>query len=112
MSITLRIMMKLINILTLALFISISALGQSIPEGLVNAMKTGNAKNLSEFFHQSLEMTILEKDYNSSKNQATRIMEDFFRDHKPIDFTIFTNCIRAASFLTLNMCHIVVLFFS
>jgi len=81
-------MMKLINILTLALFISISSLGQNIPEGLVNAMKTGNAKNLSEFFHQSLEMTILEKDYNSSKNQATRIMEDFFRDHKPSDFTI------------------------
>lgn len=80
--------MKLINILTLALFISISSLGQNIPEGLVNAMKTGNAKNLSEFFHQSLEMTILEKDYNSSKNQATRIMEDFFRDHKPSDFTI------------------------
>lgn len=80
--------MKLINILTLTLFISISSSGQSIPEGLVNAMKMGNAKNLSEFFHQSLEMTILEKDYNSSKNQATRIMEDFFRKNPPIDFTI------------------------
>ena len=51
-------------------------------------MKQGDAKNLSEFFHQSLEMTILEKDYMSSKNQATRIMEDFFKNNKPVDFTI------------------------
>ena len=88
MSITLRMMMKLINILTLALIISISSSGQTIPEGLLNAMKSGNAKDLSEFFHQSLELTILDKDYNSSKNQATRIMEDFFRNNQPVDFSI------------------------
>lgn len=80
--------MKLINILTFTLLIGISSMGQSIPDGLVQAMKTGDAKNLSGFFHQSLEMTILGKDYNSSKNQATRIMEDFFRNNKPTDFTI------------------------
>ena len=43
---------------------------------------------MSVYFHQSLEMTILEKDYVASKNQATRIMENFFEKHKPIDFGI------------------------
>lgn len=62
--------------------------GQTVPPELVNAIKTGNASKMSEHFHQSLEMTILEKDYDASKVQATRIMESFFKNHSPTDFSI------------------------
>lgn len=63
-------------------------MGQTVPQELTTAIKEGNASRMSDFFHQSLEMTILEKDYDASKIQATRIMESFFKDHPPIDFTI------------------------
>ena len=81
-------MIKMINILTLLIALSISSAAQSVPEGLISAMKNGDAKKLSVYFHQSLELTIIENDYMSSKNQATKIMEDFFKDNKPVDFKI------------------------
>ncbi|MBN1132873.1 MAG: DUF4783 domain-containing protein [Bacteroidales bacterium] len=80
--------MKLINFLTLILLLSQLSFAQSTPDKLIDAMRKGDAEELSLFFHQNLEMTILEKVYMSSKTQATRIMEDFFRNNTPIDFTI------------------------
>jgi len=62
--------------------------GQTVPDGLVDAMAKGNATAMSAYFHLSLEMSILEEDYESSKNQATRIMESFFKKHKPTGFTV------------------------
>lgn len=62
--------------------------GQTVPEGLVDAMAKGNATAMSEYFHLSLEMSILEEDYETSKNQATRIMESFFKKHSPTGFTV------------------------
>ena len=62
--------------------------GQTVPDGLVDAMAKGDATAMSAYFHLSLEMSILEEDYESSKNQATRIMESFFKKHKPTGFTV------------------------
>lgn len=62
--------------------------GQGVPAQLVDAIGKGNAARMSEFFHQSLEMTILENDYEVSKNQATRIMENFFKKYRPNEFRI------------------------
>jgi hypothetical protein len=61
---------------------------QTVPPGLVKALEKGDAAGMAVYFHQSLEMTILEKDYETSKNQATRIMENFFKEHKPTGFKI------------------------
>jgi hypothetical protein len=80
--------MRIWNILALTILITLNLSAQNVPKGLMDAMKNGNADKLSGFFHQNLEMTILEKDYMSSKNQATRIMEDFFNNYKPLDFTV------------------------
>lgn len=63
-------------------------IAQTIPSKLVKAIKEGDAASMAVFFHQSLEMTILENDYEISKNQATRIMENFFEEHKPTSFKI------------------------
>lgn len=73
-------------ILGCSTFICLSA--QAVPGELVSALGKGDAGALAEFFHQSLELTILEKDYMTSKSQATRILENFFKDHPPSGFTI------------------------
>ena len=33
-------------------------------------------------------MSILEEEYETSKNQATRILENFFKHHKPKGFSV------------------------
>ena len=81
-------MYRLITILLAGLLVAGPLTGQTVPEKLVAAIKKGNANAMSVFFHQSLEMTILEKDYMASKNQATRIIEGFFKDHPPTDFSV------------------------
>jgi len=81
-----RITTKLI--IGLLMIISASLYGQQESPELVKAIREGDARTLSGFFHKSLEMTILDKDYVVSKEQATRILEDFFKSNKPVDFTI------------------------
>lgn len=81
-------MKRLITIFLYHILLLVAIMGQTVPQELTTAIKEGNASRMSDFFHQSLEMTILEKDYDASKIQATRIMESFFKDHPPIDFTI------------------------
>ena len=63
-------------------------LSQTVPAGLANAIGQGDASAMSAWFHQSLEMTILEEEYETSKNQASRILESFFKSHTPTAFTI------------------------
>ena len=81
-------MRRLITIFILSAISLIPGWSQIVPGELSAAIREGDAKKMSGFFHQSLEMTILEKDYMASKNQATRIMESFFKNHPPISFTI------------------------
>jgi hypothetical protein len=81
-------MNRLITIFLLKVLILLPLMGQTVPPELVKAISEGNASRMSEFFHQSLEMTILEKDYDASKVQATRIMESFFKNHPPTEFSI------------------------
>jgi hypothetical protein len=81
-------MNKLITIFLLNMLVLFPLFGQTVPPDLVKAIREGNAESMSAYFHQSLEMTILEKDYDASKIQATRIMESFFKNHAPTAFTI------------------------
>jgi hypothetical protein len=81
-------MHRLITILLVGVMILLPVTGQTVPDDLVKAIKAGDASSMSAYFHQSLEMTILEKDYVASKNQATRIIENFFKNHTPTDFSI------------------------
>ena len=66
----------------------IPAAGQTVPAELAEAIGKGDATRMSTFFHQSLEMTILDEDYEVSKNQGTRIMENFFKKHPPTEFKV------------------------
>ena len=81
-------MQRLITILLLYVATLLPVAGQTVPADLVEAIKKGDASRMSAYFHESLEMTILEKDYVASKNQAARIMENFFKENTPTGFTI------------------------
>jgi hypothetical protein len=81
-------MHRLITILTLILTAHVALNGQNFPAELEEAIGKGDAARMSAFFHQSLEMTILDNDYKASKNQATRIMESFFKKHAPTQFKV------------------------
>jgi len=81
-------MHRLITILLIGFSFVLPMKAQTVPAKLIEAMKSGEADKVAQFFHQSLELTILEKDYMASKNQATRIMANFFKEHTPKGFTI------------------------
>lgn len=63
-------------------------LSQTVPADLISALGRGDVSAISAWFHQSLEMSILEEEYESSKNQATRILENFFKKYTPTAFTV------------------------
>lgn len=81
-------MNRLITIFFLSTLCLLPIKAQTVPAELIQALKAGEANDLARFFHQSLELTILEKDYMASKSQATRIMENFFKEHPPTGFSI------------------------
>ena len=79
---------RLITIFALQSLVLLPLLAQTLPPKLAQSIKEGDAAGMAVFFHESLEMTILDKDYETSKNQATRIMENFFKEHKPTGFKV------------------------
>jgi hypothetical protein len=81
-------MYRLITIFVISLGCMMSLGAQTVPDELSNAMKAGQAAKVAKYFHESLELTILDKDYVASKNQATRIMENFFKENPPTGFSI------------------------
>jgi len=75
----------LTSILLLAL---LNVHAQMVPKGIIEAFEKGDAKQLSAYFHDNLEMQILKQDYVTSKNQAARIMQDFFKKNHPLSFKL------------------------
>jgi len=85
---TMNKMLRFITILLIG-FASVAAVrGQTVPPELQKSIGKGDAERMAEFFHESLEMSILEKDYLASRTQAARIMESFFKEHPPTGFDI------------------------
>ena len=79
---------RLITIFLIKVLVLLPLVAQTVPAELVKAIEAGDASRMSVFFHQSLEMSILEEDYEASKNQASRIMDNFFKNHEPTAFKI------------------------
>lgn len=59
-----------------------------IPDEILQSLKTGNSKTLSEYFNQNVEMVVLENDNVYSKAQAQQIVNKFFSSNPPENFTI------------------------
>ena len=59
-----------------------------VPDEILQSLKTGNSKTLSEYFNQNVEMVVLENDNVYSKAQAQQIVNKFFNSNPPENFNI------------------------
>lgn len=78
-----------LSILFIAGFIIYSnQLKAQIPDEILQSLKTGNSKMLSDYFNQNVEMVVLENDNVYSKAQAQQIVNKFFSSNPPENFSI------------------------
>lgn len=84
--------MRLINLsAAIVLTIILTAATQEqakIPEGISNAIKAGNATELSKFMNSTVELLVLDKEDFYKKVVAETILKDFFSSHQVKDFII------------------------
>lgn len=55
---------------------------------VLQAMKTGNAKELASTFIPNIDLTVKESSDVYSRAQAEQILRKFFNDHPPVDLVI------------------------
>jgi hypothetical protein len=55
-----------------------------IPNGILSSMETGDAKALSAYFNQNIELVVLDNDNVYSKAQAQQVVSIFFSKFTPI----------------------------
>ena len=58
----------------------------SVPDGIFNALKAGNSKELAKFFYDNIELVILDKEGVYSKTQSELIIRDFFSKNIPNNY--------------------------
>ena len=56
-------------------------------DDIVNAMKTGNAKDVARFFNSNVELTVMNNEGVYSKQQAEIILKSFFTQSPPKSVT-------------------------
>lgn len=85
-------MKRSISLLALlfAFLLSFSGLKAQDPvkDKVVQAMKTGNSKELAEHFIPNLDLTVLDASDVYSKAQAEQILRKFFNEHPPLELAI------------------------
>ncbi len=59
-----------------------------IPDDIILALKTGNAKELTKYFDTTIELVVANKENVYSKSQAEIILRDFFQQHTPENFIL------------------------
>jgi hypothetical protein len=59
-----------------------------VPDEIIQSLKSGDSKTLSEYFNQNVEMVVLENDNVYSKAQAQQIVSKFFSSNSPESFNI------------------------
>jgi|SRR6056297_441150 len=59
-----------------------------IPEEIILCFKSGNAKELSGYFNQNVELVIPQSDNVYSRAQAQLIVSEFFSHYPPNNFAI------------------------
>lgn len=82
---------------TLLLFATSRATAQNVPKEVVRSFEKGDAKGLSEHLNESLEMNILDQKHMVSRNQAVRILQEFFKDHPPTAFKVTYDGVKSES---------------
>jgi hypothetical protein len=76
------------TLLALLLFLTPFVASADIPDDVANAIRTGNAKEISKFFADNVDLKVLEQENIYSKAQAELILKDFFAKHPVQEFTV------------------------
>lgn len=61
---------------------------QEVPAGLINAFKRGSAQELASYLGDKVEVIILKKSQECNKEQAKKVMADFFAQNKVNSFAV------------------------
>jgi hypothetical protein len=62
--------------------------GSEVPEGLIVAFKSGNAKEITNYCNNNIELEILGNENICTKLQAQQIIKSFFEQHPVKNFSI------------------------
>lgn len=82
-------MKKLIFFLIISLVTCFSANALFDPyEDIANAIRSGDAKSVSRYFSNSVDLTLISQEDVYSKAQAEQIIKDFFNKNTPRSFSI------------------------
>lgn len=82
-------MLKRLIILFILTFVAVPLVtSQTISKEIISAFEKGDAKKLSKYLHHNLEVNVSENASIVSKNQATRLLQDFFAKNTPVSFTV------------------------
>ena len=80
---------KLLSISTLFIFLlGIPTVFAQVPDEIITCLKTGNAKTLSGYFNQNVELVVPESDNVYSKARAQLLVNDFFNAYNPQTFSV------------------------
>jgi hypothetical protein len=77
--------------LLLLLSLSFVVLASGIFEDIGNAIKSGDAHQISRYIKTDINLTILNQEEVYSKAQAEQILKDFFMKNTPKSFTVIHN---------------------
>ena len=72
--------------LTLSIYSAVASL--DIFDDIANSLRSGDAKAVSRFFGNTVDLTIINQEEVYSKMQAEQILRDFFTKNTPRSFTI------------------------
>jgi len=75
-------------LLFLCVFIVLSSFITISFTGIINALKSGNASEVSKYFDNTIEMTLSENSTSYSKNQAQLVLHQFFSNNPVKDFKV------------------------
>ncbi len=59
-----------------------------VPDEIIQSIQSGNARVLSDYFNQNVELVVLESDNVYSKAQAQQIVNNFFSNNTPESFSV------------------------
>jgi hypothetical protein len=80
--------MKEIKKILVFLLLSSPAFALDIYEEVANSIRSGDARQLSSYFSNSIDLTIVDNENVYSKAQAEFILKDFFSKNPPKAFNI------------------------
>ena len=74
-------------------------------EDIVTAIKNGDATEVSKYFDNTIEITLLEKSNSYSKSQAEVVLRDFFSTNGIKDFEVLHKGDNAGSQFCIGTLH-------